>query len=219
MVREILNTQNRIEDWSEIQMKASVLLESRKCKDDLVEYLRYLAWKKIDYKVTQPQFQNARDLFKLITDSLNEKKDFVTLGYFVYYTQYFYYKQEGETTPQAEGEKPVEETVKVETDKPAEEQNEGEEKTEEKAGDEEDDHELADLLNDDEDDPVEEGEDQENDNKENQEKAQTPQSKSQTSETKNVETQYFMMADFYFTYDFAKNKEFWVTILSQIYNV
>lgn len=207
LVREILNTETKIEDWSEIEMKLSVNLENKKSKDDIVEYLRYLAWKKIDYKITPAQFENTTNLFKYISYFLHEKKDYLTLGYFVYYTQYFYTKKGEETQEVTKAPEP--ETEKEE--KPVEETKEVEEEETPFGEDEDEESPFNDVEDDDE----------END-KENEAEAEAEvvESEKKTEEVKvKTELKYVMMADLYYTYAFAKDKEFWTLMLSQIYNV
>lgn len=202
MVREILNNMERIKDWTDYDLKLSVQLEQKKSRDEVVEYLRYLAWKKVDYNITEAQFENAKDLFKKIIDFLHEKKDYITLGYFVYYTQYFYYK-EIQVTPS-----PKKTEEKKETKEKEEEQVEEDEEVDLKNSSDD----LRDLLIDNEEEESSQGNDKENQNSTGNQLIEKPVEESGPAI-------YHMMVDLYFTYDFAKDKEFWSAMLHQIFNV
>lgn len=223
----MLNNQERIEDWEDINLKVSVQVDNKKSRDEIVEYLRFLAWKRVDYKVKPAQFENAKDLFKTIVDHLHEKKDHVSLGYFIYYTQYFYCKEGGDEAP-VETKAPAEAPAETQEAEATEAQEEGQEAPEaegqekEEAEGDEDQEEEADLLNDDEQEQEQQQEEEQEagDDKENVQE-EPAQDQTQTTEQPAVKAKvvYTMMADVYFTYAFAKDKEFWLAILTQIFNV
>lgn len=55
-----------------------------------MEYLRHLTeTEKINFSVSGPTFENLKYYFISIAETLEEKSDYLTLGYLIYFTQQF----------------------------------------------------------------------------------------------------------------------------------
>lgn len=90
MTRSIIENNEPIKNWVQVEMRLSSFLDSSKSKDQLMEYLRYLTEKgDIKYIMEETTFDNAKRFFVFISQKLYQQKDLITLGYLAYFTQYF----------------------------------------------------------------------------------------------------------------------------------
>lgn len=149
---------------------------------------------KIDLFLKEKRFENAKTYFLLIANILHKQKDYVILGYFVYFTQYFSCKKEPKK--QKKSSNPFEEEEEFENFfnvDDSDEDNEGED-----GANKENDKSLH-LFNDS---IVSNGSINEND-------------VSDSKETR----KYVMIVDSYYKCDFAKDEEYWKFMMNQLFEV
>lgn len=178
-----------------------MLLISPENKNELIAYFRFLAVKaKFDYFVNKVQFSNAKGFFMRIIDTMYKQKDYLMLGYFVYFTQYFSSKKE---EAPASGGNPFEE---------------------------EEEYDNFFETGSEEDKEAEAGENDNSRDKENKEPKERDASFNESmvsnrSMTKEEisrfldNSKYTMMVDSYYAHAFASDTEYWNFILGQIFKV
>lgn len=191
LTRDVLNNKFPIESWFNIENLLNQHLKSLQSKDELIAYFRFLAVKaKFDYFVNKVQFENAKGYFSRIVDIMYKNKDFMLLGYFVYFTQYFSCKKEEEKK----------------SSNPFEEEEEFEDFFEggdsEDSGDKENDVKHNRSINMFNDSVV-------SNNSINQEEV--------SKFLKNAN--YHMMVDTYYLLPFCKDRGYWIAVLTQFFKV
>lgn len=195
LTRDVLNSKFSIESWFNIEEQLSTLLKSSQSKDELIAYFRFLAVKaKFDYFVGKTQFNNAKGYFKRIVDILYTQKDYLILGYFVYFTQYFSCKKEREIEKSSNPFEDDDDYDNFFEADPEEKENEGQDSA--VKGDKDT---SLNLFND-----------------------SVVSHTSITEEEVNnfvKRKKYFMMVDNYYIHQFSKDKEFWKFMMTQLFKV
>lgn len=70
--------------------KIPVLLQTKTSKDQMMEYLRFLAESgKTDYAISEEKFENLKKYFLTVAKVFESSSDFISLGFLIYFTQYF----------------------------------------------------------------------------------------------------------------------------------
>lgn len=200
LTRDILNSKFLVESWFNVEDQLKSLLVSTQNKNELIAYFRFLAVKaKFDYFVNKVQFKNAKGFFMRIIDTLHKQKDYLMLGYFVYFTQYFSTRKEQEvkdTGNPFEDEEEYDNFFETGSDEDKETDGEND-----NSGDKE--------------------------NKQPEDRGASFNESMVTNKSMNKEeilrfldnSKYTMMVDSYYAHSFAADAEYWNFILGQIYSV